>query len=882
MDDIWVVVVLVLLVGGGGWVMGVAGFFRAGRALRELEALRAGVAAPSPAVVARGVSPLAAALEAGRPQVAEPPPMTPPPLPVVEPVSDLAEPPPLPPTPPTPPPRRSFDVEELLTARWGVWLGSAALLLAGVFLVRYAAEEGWLGPAVRCVAMAVLGFALIGGGDWLRRRPAAALPFPDQVPGGLAAGGVAILFGAAYAAGVMYGLVPPLFGFVLMAGASLVGLAAALRLGQLVAAVGIVGAFVTPLLVQTEAPSWPGLFAYLLFVAAASLAVVRYSAWVWLGWACTVAGAAWVVLASLAVPADAAWAPALFVPALAALHLVLLPGAALDHPVGARLAWVPVAAVGLAGLLLAVVQPGTATTAGGLLLAPVTMAKAAAEARLSRLPWVSVVLFLLLVAAWGLPAWDPTGEAVYADGNLLAVLPGDWTPSALRPFLLTLLGMCALYAAGGLVGERRLPRPLPWAALTAAVPVLTMALAYVRVRQFQPDASWSFAALALAAGLTGAAALAARSERDGVRRAGIHAAGAVAALSLGFAMLLSGQWLTIALVLVLPALVVIEERTDLPPLRRVALAVAAVALVRLLLNGAVLDYADGQAAVLNSRALAYAVAAASFFVSARLARRRADDRLVAVLECGCAAFVTALVVLEIRQGMTGGLPATANVSFIEAALQVSALCVLATASLWLDGRAGRATLGWVWRVQGALALAGGCALILLNPALLGGVSVGRVPILDALLPAYAVPAVLAVAATRSARVGPVLGRVLSVFALLAGFTWVTLEVRHLFHPGFIGLDDEPVLPGELWAWSGAWMALAVGLMAAGLRTGRRSMRLAALAVMALVTAKVFLVDMSGLTGLWRVLSFLGLGLTLIGLGSLYGRFVGRAPRVPEG
>jgi ABC-type dipeptide/oligopeptide/nickel transport system permease subunit len=40
----------------------------------------------------------------------------------------------------------------------------------------------------------------------------------------------------------------------------------------------------------------------------------------------------------------------------------------------------------------------------------------------------------------------------------------------------------------------------------------------------------------------------------------------------------------------------------------------------------------------------------------------------------------------------------------------------------------------------------------------------------------------------------------------------------------------------------------------------RAMRLAALAVIALVAAKVFLLDMAELGGLWRVLSFLGLGL----------------------
>ncbi len=856
-DDLFGWLVVIALVGGIGWLLGIVAFFRAAQALREIASLRASLV------------PIRTTVPAARIDLAPTPDPPPDPSP-----PDPSPPDPSPPESSTPARKpRSLDIEELLTARWGVWLGAAALMLAGVFLVRYAVEEGWLGPAVRCAAMAALGLVLVACGLVLARRPAAALPFPDQTPAALAAGGVVILFGGAYAADVLYGLVPPPIGFVLMSAASIVGLTASLRLGPLVAAVGIVGAFVTPALVQTDNPSWPGLFAYLLFVAAASLGAVRYSAWVWLGWATTVAGAAWVVVASVAVPLDSAWAPALFVPALAALHLALLAGAALETRIGRRLAWVPVAALGAAGLLVVLINPAPETRAALLLLAPVTMAKAAYEDRLAPLPWVAAALFLAVVVTWDLPAWHPTGEPVTAGGHVLAVLPGDWTPEALRPFLLTTLGMAGLFAAAGLVGERRRSRALPWASLMAAVPVLALALAYGRVRQFQPDAAWAAISLLLAAGLTGIAALAARA--GAAPRAGVHAAGATAALALGFAMLLTAQWLTIALALLLPALALIEAQAGLPGLRRVSLAVAAVVLVRLLANQDVLDYVNGEPPVLNGRALAYAIAAIAFAVASRMERRRADDRLVAVLEVGGAAFVTALVALEIRQWATAGEPRAAELSFTEAALQVAALAVLATATLWLDRRAGRSALRWSWGVQGSLALIGGAGLILFNPMLVAGLSVGTLPFLDALLPAYAVPALLAGAATRGSRLSTGLRRVLLVYALAAGFAWVTLEVRHIAHPGAMALDEAPVLDGELWAWSGAWMALAIALMAAGLVSHRRILRLAALAVMALVTAKVFLIDMAGLTGLWRVLSFLGLGLTLIGLGRLYGRFAAR-------
>ena len=41
----------------------------------------------------------------------------------------------------------------------------------------------------------------------------------------------------------------------------------------------------------------------------------------------------------------------------------------------------------------------------------------------------------------------------------------------------------------------------------------------------------------------------------------------------------------------------------------------------------------------------------------------------------------------------------------------------------------------------------------------------------------------------------------------------------------------------------------------------------------LTVAKLFLFDMSNVTGLFRVAAFFGLGLSLVGIGYLYQRFV---------
>jgi uncharacterized membrane protein len=114
---------------------------------------------------------------------------------------------------------------------------------------------------------------------------------------------------------------------------------------------------------------------------------------------------------------------------------------------------------------------------------------------------------------------------------------------------------------------------------------------------------------------------------------------------------------------------------------------------------------------------------------------------------------------------------------------------------------------------------------------------------------------------------------LGLYAVIAGLIWISLEVRHIAHPYGIGIDRGGFEDAELWAYSGAWLIYGAMLLAVGVITTSRAGRMVGLVVIGLATAKVFLIDMAGLEGLWRVLSLLGLGLGLIGLGAVYRRFV---------
>ena len=290
----------------------------------------------------------------------------------------------------------------------------------------------------------------------------------------------------------------------------------------------------------------------------------------------------------------------------------------------------------------------------------------------------------------------------------------------------------------------------------------------------------------------GAAAAALREQGEArSQRAGTHAAGAVAALALGCAhAALTDHWLSVAVALFLPALAWVEVKADVPALRRVALAVAA------LRAGAAA--AEPLRAGLHVRRNAGAQwAAGSLWRSGRLVRAgRAGCSASAgtTLRWRCwrrAASPSRRSSLRWRSGISqrSGQPFAPETSFLEAALEVASLAVLASVTTRIATRLQRPVLQWGWRVQGTLALAGGTVLLLANPAVTGA-PVGHRPLLDWLLPAYVVPGALALVAMRHrATATPLrLRLVLAGYTLLAGFAWITLEIRYLFHPDGMGFD----------------------------------------------------------------------------------------------
>lgn len=117
-------------------------------------------------------------------------------------------------------------------------------------------------------------------------------------------------------------------------------------------------------------------------------------------------------------------------------------------------------------------------------------------------------------------------------------------------------------------------------------------------------------------------------------------------------------------------------------------------------------------------------------------------------------------------------------------------------------------------------------------------------------------------------------RIMNYSALGVGLIMVVAAVRQIFQGPLL---NAPELPREEnYAYSAALLGLSLLWLWQGLRREASWLRIAGLALLTVVTLKVFLIDASALKGLLRVFSFLGLGGALIGIGWAYGRLLGTA------
>jgi len=172
-------------------------------------------------------------------------------------------------------------------------VGVLVLFVGVAFLLKYAAEHITIPIEVRVAGVALGGVALLVFGWRLRERRTAYAMI-------LQGGGVGVLYLTVFAALRLYALIPPLAAFALLFWIAALSSWLAIRQDTIaLAALGVLGGFVAPILTSTSAGNHVLLFSYYALLNAGIFFIAWFKAWRLLnllGFACTfVIGTLWGV-----------------------------------------------------------------------------------------------------------------------------------------------------------------------------------------------------------------------------------------------------------------------------------------------------------------------------------------------------------------------------------------------------------------------------------------------------------------------------------------------------------------------------------------------------------------------------------------------------------
>ncbi len=854
----------------------------------DLELRIAHFAATSPATPQSAPQPPPVAAQPWAP--AAPPAATPPfermDEPAIDPVIKEASQPIPPPPPAEEPGELSKSFEERFGASWVVWIGGLALALGGIFLVQFSIEAGLIGPGVRIFLGGLLAAALVAAGEWMRRREIGGNPIyaaNAHIPSILTAAGTTVAFATIYAAYALYGFLVPGTAFVLLGIVALATLAAALLHGPALAALGQVGAFVVPALVASETPNFWALYIYLAFVTAASFALARARLWRWLVITAVAFATLWMFPG--VNNESAIGAPAFHAVVSFALCAALIVSGLLYGPEAESGRIEPVSSIALAAfvfcaglLVLATDHDSVALTAFTLLAVATVVIASRTDAAVAAVPFAGA-LAVLVVTDWALQfQWS---SLVVGGGPAVAPDPSR----VLYGGHLALGGFFAvLFAAAGFLAQGRSTRPQPpiiWAATAVIVPLAILIALYYRVYGFERSLPFAALALLLAALFAVATEMLTRREpRPGsASAAAIFATGSIAALALAMTFALEKGWLTVALALMVPGTAWIAEQRPLPWLRWLCGILVTLVMLRIGYEPRIMGSEIGTTPIFNWILYGYGIPAIAFWVAGWLLRKRADDVPSRMVDAGAILFTVLTGFLEIRHYIYAGDIYYASSGLNEVALQVCGGLAMAIGLERLRGRTNSVVHDVAARIVAALTLVAiVLGLLLFENPWLNNTNVGGV-FFNLNLLGYAIPAMLAAALglmTRETR--PQSYRtVAAVTAVVLALTYLSFQVARIYQGPH--LSAGAVTGAEGYTYSAVWLAFGVVLLVVGIYLRSQPVRLCSAAVVLITVAKVFLLDLAGLTGVWRALSFIGLGLVLVGIGYLYQRllFVKKPP-----
>ncbi len=792
-----------------------------------------------------------------------------------------------------------FNFEQQIGARLPVWIGGIALALGAFYLVKYSIDNNLLSPAVRVFFGVVLGCAFLFGARWIRGK--GNIENSLRIAQSLSGAGIATLYVSIFAATSLYHFLPNLAGLAGMTFVTGLAVNLSLRHGAPIALLGMVAGFITPaLLAQNGDIPTPILFLYLYMIFAGLVAVIKQKAWWGLSLPTVVGTFLWVIfwIAESFVPGDTVWV-GLF---LLAVSGTIVLGSRDDMEENPSFSDVNINQCNLLnyiGLAGAVILMGTITAHSGFgfmewalfgVLALGGIAMAYIKSKLyGFMPWVLMAVNAIMLMSWSGPS--------------------------INEFGLVLCIFAALYMGCSYLITWKSTQPSRWVGLSAATAVGYYLIAFFKLNKFNPDAmpvrftdtpslyndapffyteiSFLWGAIALALALL-FIHITKKSitffEDETLQKNYVLAISSLIVttfVSLALTVELKYEFLSVAIAAQVLATAWITTRVPIAALRQITMLLAGVFGLLLIPQALLLVQLTayslvemklrmlGSVPIVDWPLFQLGLPAAMFIGATYYLRKAKDCNFVRVLELASLGLIAVMGYYLNRHAFHAASEIMfKDASFFERNIMTNILFAYGVACLYAGRRFDRVAFSWGGASLCAVAMFRVVYFdIIMHNPLWAHQEIRGIFLFNELALAFGAPIAWVLIAkkelihTSMKKICNYTG--LSI--LLFVFTWLSLNIRFLFHGAY--LDVGMTTDAETYAYSLAWLLLGLSLLGLGIWKKDKMIRYASLAIMILTVGKVFLYDASQLEGLFRVFSFLGLGLSLLGLSFFYTRFV---------
>lgn len=756
------------------------------------------------------------------------------------------------------PAKPAIDWTGLFQQHWMVLLGGVCLVFAGVFLVRYSIENGLLGPTARVVSGLLFGAGLMLAGEKLRRSGR----LEAGVHAVFVASGSLVIYSALLVGFHVYQLISAQTAFTCMALMSAFSMLLALKHGPLMAGMGLLGAYLVPILVSTGSDNIEAALLYSFIVTCSSFWLQRYIYRSWLWWGTWIGAIGWFVL-SLDLPEIAQGIRALYLAALA------YAGVALTFA-GLKLKQIDLESFTGRDVIKQITAVYVMLSVSLMLLLQVEDLNELSYPAIALLPIIAALVVrnnLPVLRLLPIFALSP----IIVDLFSMDVSFFDWKLSiapmadVLQPSYITLLVIVT--AIFSVIAGKEFVRARHqgyWSSFVLFMPLVAIVLAYLRISGMQDGLSWALPTF-LIAGVY-AFLLTVWRNRNQDQVVEIEAALAVAAQS-AFAIAsffaFSEVTLTLILAVQLIGLAYIDRKIKLAIFPVIMKVMLMLVIVRLTFNPWIALYEVSSLTLL----LTYVGCLASCVLASREVHARPG--LVVWLNTASAHLLVLTLAVFTRYLLYGGDIFAKQFNLTEASVYVCSWAAIGIVYEWKSTSLQSFKAWYRALAMIHIAVATGLFVIynlFLHNPLWSSESISSTPVFNLLLIAYGLPVVLAAIVYKRI---PGLKRVAGVICLFALYMFVTLEIRHLWNDGI--RINMPVKEGELYTYSLVWLLLSVVILIYGAYRDSSDAKKAGIIALLVVIAKAFFWDMRDLDGLWRVVSFLGLGLSLLGIAFLFNK-----------